>query len=267
MATPAGSPYNLLMLKRTREDRANGHLDVLSAIPIEYRDAVLEQCHERVLARGELIWAQGDRAQYVAFIASGKAMSCYEARNGKFGTTGFWCAGDLLGAADVGTVSIRQQTVRCLEKCAIYTLSFGRFEDLVRRFPELAVAVIRALSIRLRSVAQLAVTLETQPAVERICTVLLALSDRFGVDCDDGVLIDLRLTNNDLAAMTGVTRQFANATLNDVRQRGLLFTRSHKLVLAERASFDRLANGDAGDRNGNPGGPPASSRKVRTRRA
>src|SRR4029077_19388123 len=131
-----------------------------------YRKAVLEQCKRRVLAKGELIWSQGEPAEYVAFIVSGKVMSWFQARNGKTGTTGFWCAGDLLGAADVGTGSVRQQTLRCLERCVIYTLSFSRFEDLVGRFPELAVAVIRALSIRLRSVAQLAVSLETQPAVE-----------------------------------------------------------------------------------------------------
>lgn len=224
-----------------REDRANGHLDVLSSIPLEYRDAVLEQCKERVLVRGELIWAQGDPAQYVAFLYSGKAMSWYAARNGKTGTTGFWCAGDLLGAADVGSVSVRQQTVRCLEKCVIYTLTFERFDSLVRRFPELAVAIIRALSIRLRYVAQLAVTLETQPAFERICTVLLALSDRFSGKCDEGILIDLRLTNEDLAAIAGVTRQFTNATLNDLRQRGLLLTRKHYLILTDNEALERLA--------------------------
>jgi CRP-like cAMP-binding protein len=228
------------MPQRPHDDDSNGHLDVLSAIPIEYRDAVLVQCKERVLARGELIWAQGDAAQYVAFLFSGKAMSWYEARNGKIGTTGFWCAGDLLGAADVGTASTRQQTVRCLEKCIIYTLSFARFEDLVRRFPELAIAVIRALSIRLRSVAQLAVTLETQPAVERICTVLLALSDRFGVPCDEGILIDLRLTNYDLAAIAGVTRQFANTTLNELRQRRFLVTKRHNLILTNRAAIEKM---------------------------
>ncbi len=235
------SLYNGVMLQRAGGDRANGHLDVLSAIPIAYREAVLERCNKRQFARRDLIWSQGDTATYVAFLSSGTAMSCYDARNGKIGTTGFWCAGDLLGAADVGTGSVRQQTLRCLEECVIYTLLFGRFEDLIRRFPELAVAVIRALSIRLRSVAQLAVTLETQPAVERICAVLLALSDRFGVACDDGVLIDIRLTNYDLAAIAGVSRQFANATLNDLRQRGLLMTRKHNLVLTDRAAIEKLA--------------------------
>jgi CRP-like cAMP-binding protein len=229
------------MAERGREARADGHLDVLGSIPPTYRKAVLEQCKRRVLAKGELIWSQGEPAEYVAFIVSGKVMSWFQARNGKTGTTGFWCAGDLLGAADVGTVSTRQQTVRCVEGCVIYTLSFARFDELVRRFPELGLTVIRALSIRLRWVAQLAVTLETQPAFERICTVLLALSERFGTDSDEGVLINLKLTNEDLAAFAGVTRQFTNATLHDLRKRGLLITRTRSLILTDREAIEKLA--------------------------
>src|SRR2546425_2237734 len=137
------------MLQR-RAASGDGHLDVLGSIPAAYRSAVLEQCDRRTLAKRELIWSQGEPAQYVAFLASGKAMSSYQSRNGKTGTTGFWCAGDLLGAADIGTSSTRQQTLRCLDQCVIYTLSFERFDELVRRFPELALAVIRALSVRLR---------------------------------------------------------------------------------------------------------------------
>jgi CRP-like cAMP-binding protein len=222
------------------EAHPDGHLDVLGSIPPTYRKAVLEQCKRRVLAKGELIWSQGEPSQYVAFLVSGKVMSWFQARNGKTGTTGFWCAGDLLGAADVGTVSTRQQTVRCIED-ANYTLSFERFDELVRRFPELGLTVIKALSIRLRWVAQLAVTLETQPAFERICTVLLALSERFGADSDEGVLINLKLTNEDLAAIAGVTRQFTNATLHDLRQRGLLLTRRRSHILTDRAAIETLA--------------------------
>jgi CRP-like cAMP-binding protein len=55
------------------------------------------------------------------------------------------------------------------------------------------------------------------------------------------VLIDIRLTNHDLAAIAGVTRQFANATLNDLRQRGLLTTRKHNLILVDLAAIESLA--------------------------
>src|SRR5678816_267046 len=97
----------------------DGHLDVLGSIPAAYRSAVLEQCEKRSLGKGQLIWSQGEPATYVIFLASGKAMSSYQSRNGKTGTTGFWCAGDLLGAADMGGSTTRHMTVRCLEPCVI----------------------------------------------------------------------------------------------------------------------------------------------------
>lgn len=230
------------MQQRHKDLRADGHLDVLGSIPEPYRSAVLEQCERLEFAKGGLIWTQGEPAGYVAFLIAGKAMSSYQSLNGKTGTTGFWCAGDLLGAADLGSLSTRQQTVRCLDACVIRTLSFERFDELVRRFPELAAAVIRALSLRLRWVAQLAVTLETQSAPERICGVLLALSERFGVPSGEGVIIDLKLTNDDLAAIAGVSRQFANATLQDLRKRGLIASGPHSLVITGREGLERLAH-------------------------
>ena len=237
----ARSRHNRLAMLRKREHAlSDGHLDVLGSIPPAYRKAVFEQCDRRTFAKGRTIWKQGERAEYVAFLFSGKAMSSYESRNGKTGTTGFWCAGDIVGAADLGTAATRQMTLRCLDDCVIYTLSFDRFNDLVRRFPELALATIRALSIRLRWVADLALTLETQSASERICTVLLALSERFGTRTEQGVAIDLKLTNEDLAAIAGVSRQFTNSTLQDLQKRGLLTTQRRNITLSDTRALESL---------------------------
>ena len=228
------------MLKRV-EAPLSGHLDVLGSIPAEYRHAVLEQCERRQVAKGKSVWSQGEPAECVAFLMSGKAMSSYQSRNGKTGTTGFWCAGDLIGAGDMGGATTRHMTVRCLEPCVIYTLTFERFNDLVRRFPELAHAMIRAMSIRLRWVSLLAVTLETQSALGRICGVLIALSERFGSLCDEGMLIDLSLTNENLAAIAGVSRQFTNSTLRDLRRRGLLLSRRRSLIITHVERLEQLA--------------------------
>lgn len=99
---------------------------------------------------------------------------------------------------------------------------------------------IRALSVRLRWVADLALTLETQYAFGRICTVLLALSERFAGASDHGVLIDLKLTNEDLAAIAGVSRQFTNSTLQDLQKRGLLITQKRILILTDPAALETL---------------------------
>ena len=99
----------------------------------------------------------------------------------------------------------RQHTLRCLEPSKVPDPSFR----LHRRtdpgaFPEFGSALVRALSVRLSWVTQLALGLETGSALERICTVLLALSERFGEPREEGVFINLHLTHDQLAAIAGV---------------------------------------------------------------
>ena len=71
------------MQQRHKDLRADGHLDVLGSIPEPYRSAVLQQCERREFAKGALIWTQGEPADYVAFLLSGKAMSSYQSLNGR----------------------------------------------------------------------------------------------------------------------------------------------------------------------------------------
>ena len=78
-----------------------GHLDVLGSIPIEYRNAILRQCEKLSIAEGQILWNQGDAAEYVAFLVEGKVMSTHLSPNGKTGVTGLWFAGDILGALNV----------------------------------------------------------------------------------------------------------------------------------------------------------------------
>jgi len=225
------------MVAETDDPQGGGHLDVLSSIPAEYRNAVIEQCERRVVRRGKNIWTQGEQAEFVAFLVSGKAMSTYQSRSGKIGTTGFWCAGDILGAGDLGSRTTRQMTLRCLESCVLYTLSYSRFNALVRRFPELGQAVIHALSLRLRWVARLAVMLETESGYQRVCGVLAALAERFASPSSQGTVIDLKLTHEDLASISGVSRQYVNATLSDLKRRGLLQTRKRELIVPDCAKL------------------------------
>jgi|GEM_PF-2362136 len=228
------------MKPRTDRPRADGHLDVLASIPPEYRAAVIEQCDRRTARKGQTIWSQGDAAAFIAFLIKGKAMSMYQSRGGKVGTTGFWCPGDILGAGDLGVKTTRQMTVRCLEPCVFYTLPYARFDPLIDRFPELARAVIQALSIRLRWVSRLAVMLETESGYERVCAVLIALAERFALPCADGMLIDLKLTHEDLASMSGVSRQYANVTLGDLRKRGYVRMEKRSIILTDYRKFRAL---------------------------
>jgi len=217
-----------------------GHLDVLGAIPSAYRDAILAQCDEKHFQKGDIIWNQEDPAGYVAFLVEGTVMSTFYSRNGKMGITGIWFPGDILGAADLGGYHRRQLTLRCLIDARIYALPTDKFFRITARFPELAETVIRALSVRLRWIARLALTLETQTAFGRVCTVLLALSEKFAVEEPEGLLLELKLTNEELASFVGVTRQFLNSVLKELQEKGLILVRQRQIVIRDRTKIESL---------------------------
>jgi len=217
-----------------------GHLDVLGSIPAAYRTAILAQCVEKSFKKGDIIWNQGEAAGYVAFLVEGAAISTFYNLNGKMGVTGIWFQGDILGAADLGGYHFRQMTVRCLVSARIFTLQTDKFFGIIARFPELAECVIRALSVRLRWMAQLAISLETQTAFGRVCTVLLALSEKFAIDCPEGLLLDLKLTNEELASLVGVTRPFMNSVLKELQEKKLILFKQRKIVIRNRGKIEAL---------------------------
>jgi len=213
---------------------AHGHLDFLAAIPDEYRPAVLDQCTCRSYRKGEIIWSQGDAVKAIAFVASGKVFSLFHGANGRSGAVGFWSSGDILGAEFIAEESgIRRTSLRCVEDATIYYLEWPRFQSIVRRFPEIAYAVITALSVRLRWAIRLAHVLQTQTAFNRVCSVLLALAERFPAEVPQGVAIDLDITHEDLAAVVGVSRQFMTITLHELEHRNLITKTRRRITLTD----------------------------------
>lgn len=213
---------------------AHGHLDFIGAIPPEYRNAVLKQCTVKSYRKGEIIWSQGDVVHGLAFIANGKVFSLFHDANGRSGAVNFWSSGDILGAELIsGEVSTRQTSLKCLEDATICYLEWPKFQAIVKRFPEVAYAVITALSIRLRWVIRLVHILQTQTAFNRVGSVLLALAERFPVETPGGTLIDLDITHEDLGAIVGVSRQFMTVTLHELESRGLLSNSRKRITLTD----------------------------------
>lgn len=218
-----------------------GHLDVLNFIPKDCHSIVVAQCAQKRLRKGDTVWRQGDKADCVGFLMSGKAMSTYHSPNGKVGVTGFWGAGDVLGCADLVVPCERQMTVCCIEDAMVSMLPIERFYDLTAKYPEFAQTVIRGLSIRLRWVSHLALTLETAAVFARVCSVLLALSERFSAPHRDGLLIDLNMTHEDLAGIVGVSRQFMNVTLHDLEEKGVIRFVQRKIAISDQDKLQQLA--------------------------
>lgn len=219
----------------------SGHLDVLAAIPKDHRAVVLGRCCQRRYAKGEVVWRQGDPVQVVVFLAEGKAVTEYHNREGRRYITGLWLPGDLIGAHNLAPYNVHQMTVRCIESSLVYALPVEELRALVRSHPDWAEAIITALSVRLHWFSGLAL-LFSQSASERVSGILLSLSEHFGVETRSGLMIDLSLTHETLAAMVGVTRSFFSTTLKQLERNGLVQTERRRIVIRDRARLRACAD-------------------------
>jgi CRP/FNR family cyclic AMP-dependent transcriptional regulator len=219
----------------------SGHLDVLAAIPQAHRDAVRAHCCQRRYRKGEVLWHQGDAAPTVAFLVEGKAVSEYHSPSGRTVITGLWFPGDLMGANNLAPYNVHEMTVRFIENSVVYALPVERLYAFVRSDPDWAEAIIKALSVRVHWFGHLALLLFTQTAWERACGILLALSEHFGVETKDGLLIDLNLTHETLAAMVGVTRSFLTTTLKQLERSGLVHRDRRRIVIHDPTRLEACA--------------------------
>jgi CRP-like cAMP-binding protein len=75
----------------------------------------------------------------------------------------------------------------------------------------------------------------------RLAAVLLDLARKFGVADSRGTLIDLKLSQRDLAAMVGCSRQQVHALLEDLSEQRIVQRQGRDLIL-NTAEIKRLAH-------------------------
>lgn len=217
-----------------------GHVDVLGEISKENRTAVLARCARKHFKSGRMIWTEGETPEYIAFIENGKALSMYHASNGRVGATGIWAAGDILGGASIYEPEKRQTAVKCLEPTVLWCLNLNKWQEVTTRFPEVGHAVAGALSARLRWANHLIHVLQTLSAYERVGAIILSLAERFAKKSEDGIVIDVPLTHEDLAALVGVTRQFATITLHELQKEGIIALRRRTILVRDEKRLRKL---------------------------
>lgn len=88
-----------------------------------------------------------------------------------------------------------------------------------------------ALNTRLRGVR----------AISRLAQVLLDLGSKFGVEDSGGTVLTIKVTNTDLAALVGCSRQQLTMLINELIKRRVIFRRASRMVL-NASKLTTLAN-------------------------
>ena len=105
--------------------------------------------------------------------------------------------------------------------------------QLMKRHPTLALNGLRLVAGRFTELQDRYRELATERVERRVARALLRLARQTGKRTEDGVLLDLPLSRQDLGEMTGTTQYTASRILSDWEKRGLIKKGRERIVIQD----------------------------------
>ena len=174
-----------------------------------------------ILAKGEEVFSQGDEANAIFFIESGKVKITVLSAAGKEAVIALLGPHDLLGEGAMVGQTLRISTARVLEPATVFRIEKSAMTRALHEQTELSEKFIAALLVRnIDLEADLCDQLFNH-SEKRLARVLLKLA-RLG---EPGVTPDAKvpiLSHETLAEMVGTTRSHISHFMNKFRTMGLI---------------------------------------------
>lgn len=212
---------------------------LLAGVPRDELARTLEIARRRTFARDEVVFHEGDPADTVHLVDSGRAAVRTTTRHGQRVTLAILGPGDAFGElALLAPGTRRNATVAALEPLVTHAIYEADFHRLRREHPQLSEVIIALLSDRVRQLdAQLLDALYL-PADLRVRKRLAELAERYE-EAGGETVIPLR--QEDIADLAGTSRATVNRVLREEERRGTVrLTRGRTAVLDRARLLDLL---------------------------
>lgn len=222
--------------------------ELLSTVPLFAGLSLREWAHveklifERRFASNTAIFRQGGPADTLHIIKSGRVKVIRHSPDEKDVVLRVCSEGHMLGNVGVFDGNGYLASAYTAEETTTFCLSRRDCLQSIDCCPSFAYAVIADLSRRLRGATDLICSLAVDRAEQRIARALLRLAAHSGEFTDDGLMIEMPFTRQDVADMTGTTVETAIRTMSKFRRQGLIQSRRRRVVLADLEELQNIAD-------------------------
>ena len=217
-------------------ERANEAVDlkqvsIFNGLNDEEIHDLISVAKKRTFRAGEVIFHRDDPGQVLYIIKEGKVKICLISPDGQEISLVVFGKGEYFGEFALLDGLPRSADAITLEKVECYTLQRSDFHNVIMKHPRIAIQIMEILCERLRRTDQQVEDLIVLDVYGRVAKKLLELAETHGTKQEDGILINVRLTQQELAAMVGASRESVNKVLGYFTDKQYITTDKHKITL------------------------------------
>lgn len=188
------------------------------------RDELLSRCRERTLPARSILFFEGDDAHEVMIVRHGQVKVFLTTADGREVVLDVLGTGHLLGEMSAIDGGRRSANATSLDKVTIAALGLDSFRQFLAEHPSAAVAMLGAITERLRAASRRQVEFATVDALGRVCRRLADMVERFADGDPAAITITAPLSQTEIGAWAGLSREAVVKALHALRSLGWIAT-------------------------------------------
>jgi CRP/FNR family transcriptional regulator len=170
-----------------------------------------------VKAESYLFW-DGDPADYLYYVKKGRVKLTKTTNSGNKITLYTHYTGDMFGQINAFQQATQTFNAEVLEDSEFGIIQQKDLEILLWQHGDLAIEFMKWMGMTHRMTQTKFRDLLLYGKSGALCSLLIRLSNSYGVPCGDGIKLNKAITNSEMAEMIGATRESVNRMLSDMRK-------------------------------------------------
>ena len=192
--------------------------------------------------QGKVLFAEGDLAQGIYILRSGRATSSISSHEGRVVILRIALPGDVLGLNSVLRSSAYDTTVKIAEPCYTDFISRVDFVKIMDRSKPATCAILKILSHELTELADRTTSLLLpKTAVARLAQLLLEWCEESGVNNSRIVQINKNFTQEEIGQLICSSRETVTRLLAMLSGRQIVQITADRIVIQDRPALQDLA--------------------------
>ena len=194
-------------------------------------EAIAKVTITRSYSKDQVIILAEEEGDSLFIIETGQVKVCIVSEDGREVILSLLGEGAVFGELSLLDGKPRSANVVATQDTDLYTVRRADFLQLIYKVPQIAVGMLAELAVRLRKTDRKIEGLALLDVTSRISETLLQLATEQGSETEDGILLENRPTHQQLANMSGTTRETVSRVLKRLESQGYIITKGRSITI------------------------------------
>jgi CRP/FNR family transcriptional regulator, cyclic AMP receptor protein len=186
----------------------------------------------RAYRKNQIIFMEEETGSYMYLVLSGKVKVSKSGSAGKETILAIHRTGDFFGEMSMLDGKTAPATVSAIEDSKIISVSSTDFHKYLLHNEKVMLQIIQVLCSRLRQVWKTQ-SQSSSSAESRIRMGIYELAQKHGIRDAHGIIVDLKITHQELAEMVGTSRETVTRALTRLREEHIIEVEDRRITLLD----------------------------------